>query len=69
LNSRFAYVSISRARFEAKIYTNDAQAIGLELSREISKRTAIGYQQEQVQGQRGQELRKQKQSVGLGFAL
>jgi len=32
LNSRFAYVSVSGARCEAKIYTNGAQAMGLELS-------------------------------------
>ncbi|MGH9352848.1 MAG: hypothetical protein ACRD2G_11920 [Terriglobia bacterium] len=49
LNSRFAYVSISRARYEAKIYTDNAQAIGIELSREVSKRAAMEHAPEQNQ--------------------
>ncbi len=33
LNSRMAYVSVSRAQFDVKMYTNDAKTLGQELSR------------------------------------
>jgi conjugative relaxase-like TrwC/TraI family protein len=41
LNSRFGYVSISRASHEAKIYTNDATDLGQKLSGEVSKTSAV----------------------------
>ncbi len=34
LNSRMAYVSVSRGRYDAQIYTNNAQTLGQELSRD-----------------------------------
>jgi ATP-dependent exoDNAse (exonuclease V) alpha subunit len=43
LNSRFGYVSISRASYEADIYTNDASGLGQKLSNEISKTTATEF--------------------------
>jgi len=45
LNSRMAYVSVSRGRYDAQIYTNNAQTLGQELSRDVSHSPAI--QQEQ----------------------
>jgi hypothetical protein len=45
LNSRMAYVSVSRGRHDAQIYTNNAQTLGQELSRDVSHSPAI--QQEQ----------------------
>jgi ATP-dependent exoDNAse (exonuclease V) alpha subunit len=41
INSRLAYVSVSRGRYDAQIYTNDAEKLGIELSRDISKQSAI----------------------------
>ncbi len=41
LNSRMAYVSVSRGRYDAQIYTNNAQALGQELSRDVSHPPAI----------------------------
>src|SRR5208337_4466349 len=43
LNSRFAYVSISRASRDAKIYTNDAADLGQRLSGEVSKSSAVEF--------------------------
>ena len=43
LNSRFAYVSISRASLDAKIYTNDTAELGQRLSGEVSKTAAIEF--------------------------
>jgi len=42
INSRLAYVSVSRGRYDAQIFTNDADKLGDELSRDVSKHSAIG---------------------------
>jgi conjugative relaxase-like TrwC/TraI family protein len=42
INNRLAYVSISRASDEARIYTNDAAALGERLSTDVTKKAAIG---------------------------
>jgi len=41
LNSRMAYVSVSRGRYDAQIYTNNIQTLGQELSRDVSHSAAI----------------------------
>jgi ATP-dependent exoDNAse (exonuclease V) alpha subunit len=41
INTRFAYVSVSRASQDAQIYTNDATKLNENLSRDISKTTAV----------------------------
>jgi len=43
INSRFAYVSVSRASHDAQIYTNDAPGLTESLSRDVSKSTAIDF--------------------------
>jgi conjugative relaxase-like TrwC/TraI family protein len=43
LNSRMAYVSVSRAQFDVQMYTNDAGTLGRELSRDVSHPTAIQH--------------------------
>lgn len=45
INARMAYVSVSRARCDAHIYTNDAATLGTELGRDVSKRSAIEPQE------------------------
>lgn len=54
INSRLAYVAVSRARHDAHIYTNDAEHLGQELSRELSKSAAMvphhGHEQEESIG-------------------
>jgi ATP-dependent exoDNAse (exonuclease V) alpha subunit len=41
LNSRFGYVSISRASHEAALYTNDMIKLNPQLSAEVSKTSAL----------------------------
>ena len=41
VNSRLAYVSLSRGHYDAQIYTNDAGKLGEELSRDVSKQSAM----------------------------
>jgi ATP-dependent exoDNAse (exonuclease V) alpha subunit len=41
LNSRMAYVAVSRGAHDAQIFTNNAAALGHELSRDVSHAPAI----------------------------
>ena len=41
VNSRLAYVSVSRARDDAQIFTNDATSLNEAFSREVSKASAL----------------------------
>ncbi len=45
VNSRMAYVSVSRAQFDVQIYTNDAKTLGYELNKDVSKSTALSQQE------------------------
>jgi conjugative relaxase-like TrwC/TraI family protein len=45
LNSRFAYVSVSRASLDASIYTNNAASLSTDLSREVGKAAAMDVSQ------------------------
>lgn len=46
VNERMAYVSVSRARYDAHIYTNDKEELAHDLSREATHSTAIEAEQE-----------------------
>jgi hypothetical protein len=46
VNSRMAYVAVSRGRYDAQIYTNDKSELAQHLSRDVSHRTAIHTGQE-----------------------
>jgi conjugative relaxase-like TrwC/TraI family protein len=43
LNSRFAYVAVSRASFDAEIYTNDSTDLAQRLSGDVSKSSAVEF--------------------------
>ena len=45
VNSRMAYVSVSRGQYDAQIYTNDKSELARDLSRDVSQRTAIQSQE------------------------
>lgn len=68
LNSRMAYVSVSRGRYDAQIYTNNAQTLGQELSRDVSHSPAI--QQEQgAHKMEPQTTHTNQISQGFGLGL
>ena len=48
INTRFAYVSVSRASEDARIYTNDAGTLGERLSTDVTKTSAIDLQKAPV---------------------
>ena len=43
INTRLAYVSISRAEHDARIYTNDAETLGTRLANNVSKTAAVDF--------------------------
>ena len=45
INTRLAYVAISRAETDARIYTNDAANLGKKLATDISKTAAVDFRQ------------------------
>jgi ATP-dependent exoDNAse (exonuclease V) alpha subunit len=45
INSRFAYVSVSRASHDAQIYTNSAASLAENLSHDASKSAAVDFSQ------------------------
>jgi ATP-dependent exoDNAse (exonuclease V) alpha subunit len=68
LNSRMAYVAVSRARYDAQIYTNNGATLGQELSREVSHSPAI--QQEPVAHKiEPQTTRTNEIARGFGLVL
>jgi len=73
INSRFAYVSISRASHDAQIYTNDVASLTESLSRDVSKESALNFGQSHSplasMGLPQSASVKQEHSVGLGLAI
>ena len=45
ISTRLAYVAISRAEHDARIYTNDADGLGARLATNISKTSAVDFRQ------------------------
>jgi molybdopterin-guanine dinucleotide biosynthesis protein len=43
INTRLAYVAVSRASEDARIYTNDAETLGQRLATDISKTSAVDF--------------------------
>jgi len=43
INTRLAYVAVSRASEDARIYTNDAETLGQRLATDISKTAAVDF--------------------------
>ena len=52
VNSRFAYVSVSRGQYDAQIYTNDGSELARDLSRDVSQRTATESQEQEPAGEK-----------------
>jgi conjugative relaxase-like TrwC/TraI family protein len=70
VNRRFAYVALSRSRYDAQVYTNDKAELTQALGREYGHRSAL----EQSAGQKSEtpglaKSNKMSQSIGHGFGL
>lgn len=76
ISSRLAYVSVSRGRYDAQICTNDAEKLGEELSRDVSKQSALETEREMGGRDRGHAIENvEHQSVseshehGQGYGM
>ena len=72
LNSRMAYVSISRGQWDAQIFTNDREKLPLALGHDVSHQNA--YKPEQAIAPPQHEIGEsrqpnQNQNVGLGIGM
>ncbi|MGH9451863.1 MAG: MobF family relaxase [Terriglobia bacterium] len=68
VNRRFAYVALSRARYDAHIYTQDATTLGNKLSREVSKRAALDIgrgETQEIQKRPSQAVAQQQNEPSL----
>jgi ATP-dependent exoDNAse (exonuclease V) alpha subunit len=63
LNSRMAYVSVSRAQYDVKMYTNDAKTLGFELSRDVTKTTALDHPEA------GERIKPQSVDLDISLGL
>jgi hypothetical protein len=59
-------VSVSRAQYDVQMYTNDAKTLGQELSRDVSKSTALQPSPAEVKME-PQPTRSSE--IGLGLRL
>ena len=62
VNTRLAYVAVSRASQDARIYTNDADSLGQRLSVDVSKTAAIEISRAEVKS----ELRQAVEGLRAG---
>jgi len=60
VNSRMAYVSVSRGQYDAQIYTNNRSELASDLSRDVSQRTAIPVQEQEPAAQKIEPLAAQQ---------
>ena len=72
LNSRMAYVSISRGQFDAQIFTDSLEKLPKALGHDVSQKSA--YQPEQAVPALGQKIGPSseqvlEQSMGYGLGL
>jgi hypothetical protein len=58
INTRFAYVSVSRASQDARIYTNDAGTLGERLSTDVTKTSAVDLQRAPVDSTANQQTKE-----------
>ena len=67
MNTRLAYVAISRAETDARIYTNDAANLGKKLASDISKTAAVDFRpksQTEEAREAAKELKEKPPAMG-----
>jgi ATP-dependent exoDNAse (exonuclease V) alpha subunit len=69
INSRFAYVSISRGSHEAQIYTNNTATLGERLSHDVTKTSAVDFTKVQDNSVKHGVQQENKLEGGLRLSL
>lgn len=61
INQRFAYVAVSRAAHDVRLYTDNAARLTKDLSRDVSKTAALELSQPKAEQQRGETMTYRKE--------
>jgi hypothetical protein len=65
VNRRLAYVAVSRGRYDAQLYTNDAAKLSEALSRDVSKHSALDVEVNRIHVQGAQFAVKQQNASNV----
>ncbi len=66
LNNRMAYVAVSRGAYDAQLFTNDSEKLGLALERDVSHRSALAPNLQPEQSIAPQEIVSElRHGIGL----
>ena len=69
INTRFAYVAVSRASQDVQIFTNDAAALGQKFSRDVSKSSAVEFKNEPAISFVNTDSLEQHAAAGVSLGL
>ena len=69
LNSRMAYVSVSRGAYDAQMFTNDREKLGVALGHDVSHRSAHAPENTPEQSITPQREIGPRQEQGLGLGI
>jgi conjugative relaxase-like TrwC/TraI family protein len=69
INRRFAYVSVSRASHDARIYTNDAVSLTGKLSQDVSKTSALSIKETPAVSAGINHVKGQGAAIGITLSL
>jgi len=69
LNSRMAYVAVSRGTYDAQLFTNDREKLGAALGHDVSHNSAHVLEVKQEQPIASQREIGPRQEQGLGFGI
>jgi hypothetical protein len=69
LNSRMAYVSVSRGQWDAQIFTNDRSALANALGHDVSHQSALRNKQVATPAQQLDQSKMQKPAHDFGLGI
>jgi len=69
LNSRMAYVSVSRGQWDAQIFTNDREKLPQALGHDVSHQSALKPELSSASMQRQEAARSQQPEKDLGMSM
>src|SRR5208282_2820810 len=69
LNSRMAYVSVSRGAFDAQLFTNDRQKLPSALGHDVSHQSALKPELSSASMQHQEAARSQQPEKDLGMSM
>ena len=67
LNNRMAYVAVSRGAYDAQLFTNDSEKLGVALGRDVSHRSALAPEVKPEQAIAPKQEIEHSYGMGLGI--